>query len=93
MKEGTKRKRGQKKFISIKTKLLGIILPVVIVMITILIYSSYYVTKNVIQSNVQAHQDYQNGATTFLDIFYLLEFILVVYSLYRLYKVYILLQF
>lgn len=54
MKEGTKRKRGQKKFISIKTKLLGIILPVVIVMITILIYSSYYVTKNVIQSNVQA---------------------------------------
>jgi len=39
------------KFISIKVKLLGIILPVIIIIMTVLTGLSYYVSKNVIQSN------------------------------------------
>lgn len=39
------------KFISIKIKLLGIILPVIIIIMTVLTGLSYYVSKNVIQSN------------------------------------------
>ncbi len=42
---------GKTKFISIKVKLLGIILPVIIVIMTVLTGLSYYVSKNVIQSN------------------------------------------
>ncbi|MDE7417419.1 MAG: carbohydrate binding domain-containing protein [Lachnospiraceae bacterium] len=41
------------KFISIKAKLLGIILPVVIVIVIVLAGLSYYVSKNVIQSNAE----------------------------------------
>ena len=41
------------KFISIKAKLLGIILPVVIVIVIVLSGLSYYVSKNVIQSNAE----------------------------------------
>lgn len=39
------------KFISIKVKLLGIILPVIIIIMTVLTGLFYYVSKNVIQSN------------------------------------------
>ncbi len=39
--------------VSIKTKLLGIILPVIIVIIVVLTSLSYYVSKNVIKSNAQ----------------------------------------
>lgn len=44
---------AKEKFISIKIKLLSIILPVMIAVIVILICFSYYVAKNVIQSNAQ----------------------------------------
>ena len=46
-------KAGHKKFISIKTKLLGIILPVMAVIIVVLISLSYYVSKKVVQSDAQ----------------------------------------
>lgn len=46
-------KAGHKKFISIKTKLLGIILPVMAVIIVVLISLSYYVSKRVVQSDAQ----------------------------------------
>lgn len=45
--------RDQGKFISIKTKLLGIILPVVIVIVIVLVGLSYSVSKKVIQSNAE----------------------------------------
>lgn len=48
-----KEKQGQGKFVSIKTKLLGIILPVVAVIVIVLAGLSYYVSKNVIQSNAE----------------------------------------
>lgn len=41
------------KFISIKAKLLGIILPVVIVIVIVLVSLSYHVSKKVIQSNAE----------------------------------------
>ena len=41
------------KFISIKAKLLGIILPVVIMIVLVLAGLSYYVSKKVIQSNAE----------------------------------------
>ena len=41
----------KKKFISIKVKLLGIILPVILIIIVVLIGLSYNVSKNVIKSN------------------------------------------
>ncbi len=47
-------KRKQKKFISVKTKLLALILPVVIVMVTVLVGLSYFVSRNVIWSDAQA---------------------------------------
>ncbi len=47
------KKENQAKFISIKTKLLGIILPVVIVIVIVLAGLSYYVSKNVIKSNAE----------------------------------------
>ncbi len=46
-------KQEHKKFISIKTKLLGIILPVMAVIIVVLIGLSYYVSKRVVQSDAQ----------------------------------------
>ena len=45
--------RDQEKFISIKTKLLGIILSVVIVMVIVLVSLSYYVSRKVIRSNAE----------------------------------------
>ena len=48
-----KEKQEQGKFISIKTKLLGIILPVVIVIVIVLAGLSYRVSKNVIKSNAE----------------------------------------
>lgn len=45
-------KKG-KRFISIKTKLLSIILPVVIIIMIVLTSLSYNVSKDVIQSNAQ----------------------------------------
>ncbi len=48
-----KEKQEQGKFVSIKTKLLGIILPVVIVIVIVLAGLSYRVSKNVIKSNAQ----------------------------------------
>lgn len=48
-----KEKQVQGKFISIKAKLLGIILPVVIVIVAVLTTLSYYVSKNVIKSNAE----------------------------------------
>lgn len=47
------KKTGYKKFISIKTKLLGVILPVMVFIIIVLISLSYYVSKKVIKSNAQ----------------------------------------
>lgn len=46
-------KKNHKHFISIKTKLLGIILPVMIFIIIVLTSLSYYVSKRVIQSDAQ----------------------------------------
>ncbi|MCI9079999.1 MAG: HAMP domain-containing protein [Lachnospiraceae bacterium] len=46
-------KPKHKNFISIKTKLLGIILPVMAVIIVVLIGLSYYVSKRVVQSDAQ----------------------------------------
>lgn len=46
-------KAVHKNFISIKTKLLAIILPVMVFIIVVLISLSYYVSKNVVQSNAQ----------------------------------------
>ncbi len=46
-------KTGHKKFISIKTKLLSIILPVMVLIIIVLISLSYYVSKRVIEANAQ----------------------------------------
>ena len=54
MKKGTEQKTGHTNFISIKTKLLGIILPVVILIIIVLISLSYHVSKKVVKSNAQA---------------------------------------
>lgn len=48
-----KEKQRQGKFVSIKTKLLGIILPVVIVIVIVLAGLSYRVSKNVIKSNAE----------------------------------------
>lgn len=48
-----KEKQEQGKFISIKTKLLGIILPVVMVIVIVLVSLSYHVSKKVIQSNAE----------------------------------------
>ncbi len=48
-----KEKQDQGKFISIKAKLLGIILPVVIVIVIVLVSLSYHVSKKVIQSNAE----------------------------------------
>ena len=48
-----KEKQEQGKFVSIKTKLLGIILPVVIVIVIVLAGLSYRVSKNVIKSNAE----------------------------------------
>lgn len=53
MKKETEHKTVHTNFISIKTKLLGIILPVVILIIIVLISLSYYVSKKVIKSNAQ----------------------------------------
>ncbi|MDE7477570.1 MAG: hypothetical protein K2M91_06430, partial [Lachnospiraceae bacterium] len=49
------KKENQKQgmYVSIKTRLLGIILPVVIVIVVVLTSLSYYVSKNVIQSNAE----------------------------------------
>lgn len=49
--KGTQKK--QEKFISIKTKLLGIILPVVIIIVVVLTALSYTVSRNVIKSDAQ----------------------------------------
>ena len=46
-------KAGHKNFISIKTKLLAIILPVMVFVIIVLISLSYYVSKRVVKSNAQ----------------------------------------
>lgn len=46
-------KREHVKIISIKSKLLGIILPVVIVIVIVLVCLSYYVSKRVIQANAE----------------------------------------
>lgn len=51
MKKEPEKKRKNKSFISIKTKLLGIILPVVILIIIVLISLSYRVSKQVVKSN------------------------------------------
>ena len=53
MKKTKEIKTGHKKFISIKTKLLGIILPVMALIIVVLIGISYYVSKRVVQSDAQ----------------------------------------
>lgn len=53
MKKIKQDKKEHRHFISIKTKLLGIILPVMVVIIIVLTGLSYYVSKNVIQSNAQ----------------------------------------
>lgn len=50
MKKGNQK---QGKFISIKTKLLGIILPVAIAIVIVLSSLSYYVSRNVIKSNAE----------------------------------------
>lgn len=47
------KRRSQGKFISIKTKLLGVILPVVAVIIIVLVSLSYHESKKVIQSNAE----------------------------------------
>lgn len=47
-----KRKRN-KRFISIKTKILGTILPVIIIIVTVLTCLSYFVSKNIIKKNAQ----------------------------------------
>lgn len=54
MKKETEHKTVHTNFISIKTKLLGIILPVVILIIIVLISLSYNVSKKVVKSNAQA---------------------------------------
>lgn len=46
-------KTKHKKFISIKTKLLGILLPVMVFIIIVLISLSYYVSKRVVKSNAE----------------------------------------
>ena len=43
------RKEKQKKIVSIKVKLLGIILPVVIVIMILLVGILYYISKNIIK--------------------------------------------
>lgn len=48
-----KENQEQGKFISIKTKLLGIILPVVLVIVLVLVGLSYYVSRRVIQTNAE----------------------------------------
>lgn len=48
-----KKKQDQGKFISIKAKLLGIILPVVTVIVIVLVSLSYHVSKRVIQLNAE----------------------------------------
>ena len=53
MKKSKQNNKENKHFISIKTKLLGIILPVIIFIIIVLIGLSYYVSKKVITSNAQ----------------------------------------
>ena len=47
------KKENQEQFISIKAKLLGIILPVVSIIVIVLAGSSYYVSKNVIKKNAE----------------------------------------
>ena len=44
---------GQEKFISIKTKLLGIILPVVAAIVIVLAMLSYHISKSIIKSNAE----------------------------------------
>ena len=53
MKKKNSEKMKEKKFISIKTKILGTILPVIIIIVTVLTCLSYYVSKNVIKINAQ----------------------------------------
>ncbi|RKI39674.1 HAMP domain-containing protein [bacterium D16-51] len=53
MKKKKERQKKPGKFISIKTKLLGIILPVVIIIVTVLTGLSYVVSKSVIKENAQ----------------------------------------
>ncbi len=53
MKKTKPSKKQNKHFISIKTKLLGIILPVMVFIIIILTSLSYYVSKRVVQSDAQ----------------------------------------
>lgn len=53
MKKKKERQVKSGKFISIKTKLLGIILPVVIIIVTVLTGLSYVVSKSVIKENAQ----------------------------------------
>ena len=48
-----KRRKEKVKFISIKTKLLGIILPVIIMIIAVLVGLSYNVSKRAIESNAK----------------------------------------
>ena len=53
MKKKKERQTKPGKFISIKTKLLGIILPVVIIIVTVLTGLSYIVSKNVMKENAE----------------------------------------
>lgn len=53
MKKGQGDKNKGERFVPVKAKLLGIILPVVILMILVLTGLSYYVSRNVIRSNTQ----------------------------------------
>ena len=53
MNKAKENKTGHKNFISIKAKLLAIILPVMVFIIIVLISLSYYVSKRVVQSNAQ----------------------------------------
>ncbi len=53
MKKKGKRQTKSGKFISVKTKLLGIILPVVILIVTVLTGLSYIVSKNVMKENAE----------------------------------------
>ncbi len=46
-----KNKMKHEKFISIKAKLLGVILPVMMLIIVVLISLSYYISKRVVSSN------------------------------------------
>lgn len=53
MNKAEENKAGHKRFISIKTKLLAIILPVMVFIIIVLISISYYISKRVVQSDAQ----------------------------------------